>query len=497
MQNNASLDNKGPIVSKKIQSVFVVFWGMSIFFHIIAEFNELHAVTTQSWGTSSQILGTESLILGFCALCLVFRPHNRYLLIATATLQLINVWLRLPTINNHWMLGGWVSLAMLLAVLSSRNQNTKEDQANRLFSILIPATILILVTAYPFAAFAKWNSSFMNPEVSCAVDLFTRGYELVGLDSLARFPIVRWGLIGITLFFETTIALLILWPRSRSWGALLGLFFHYILTLDLAVPFFNFTSILFLFFILCLPKNILVQLAGWADLQLAERWKKWVVGGAMGLVLFAPLIDSAATQIFFALGRGVVWLFFGTPILIWVFRQMFFQQQNWSDTFSIWPSKESKQQLPKAILLTLLSCTLLMGLSPWLEIQTGYGLTMYSNLLTAQGETNHIIMPRTFPIGRGYYDLIEITAADPQSIDPFFIGTGWQIPSVTAKQTLAQHPELDAEILRQGNTSTFSQENDLYTPLPYLQQKLQNLRPVDGQDAVRCQIETYRLNATD
>lgn len=493
--------NNRSLVSANTQTVFIVLWSLSVYFHVVSEYKPLHRISAEGYGDPVFWLGMESFALGIATLALIFRPQNGRLMIAVALLQLVNVWIVAPFIDNHWVLGALVSLAILVSATGASfyGSDSKLAWTDRFFTYLIPATLLILVASYPFAAFAKWNSAFLNPEVSCAVDIFARGYELFGLDQLTQFLAVRWGLIIIGLAFESIIAILILIPRTRAWGALIGLFFHFIVAFDPIIPFFDFSSILFLFFILCLPVDIIDHLADQAEFHFAARWKKMVVGGLMALILFAPLVEHEGARLLFALGRQGVWLFFGIAILVWVFKRMVIDRRKLTRSVAIWPEKQSGSfgNIQRSILAILLCCTLAIGLSPWFEIQTGYGLVMYSNLLAAGGETNHLIVPRTFPIGRGYFDLVELTDSDDGAVQDFYIDSGWHIPAVTLRRTLAQYPDLDANIVRNGLNTTINNESDLFEALPYFQRKFQNLRPVDRREPVRCQLATYPLHNED
>lgn len=490
-----------PLISAKTRSVFTVLWSLSVYFHVISEYKPLHHISNGDFGEAAFWFGIESLFLGVAALVLIFRPNSGRLMLTVATLQLVNVWMAAPFIDNHWALGGLVSLAILASALGVKLNRADSNFAwdEHFFAYLIPAAILILIASYPFAAFAKWNSAFLNPEVSCAVDLFARGYELFGLDQLTQFLAVRWGLIVIGLVSETIIAILILFPRTRAWGALIGLFFHFIVAFDPVIPFFDFSSILALLFVICLPTDIIDQLADRADLQFPLPWKKLLVVGLMTAILLAPLVDHEGARLFFALGRQGVWLFVGVAILIWVFKRMVLDRRKLNRSIPILPENGSAAfaRIQKAVLLALLCCALVIGLSPWFELQTGYGLVMYSNLLTAGGETNHLLVPRTFPIGQGYSDLIEITGSNDANFSDFYIDSDWQLPAVTLRRALADAPDLDAEIVRNGVSSTLSRETDLFEPLPYFQRKFQNLRPVDRGGPVRCQLATHPIYADD
>ncbi len=43
----------------------------------------------------------------------------------------------------------------------------------------------------------------------------------------------------------------------------------------------------------------------------------------------------------------------------------------------------------------IVGLVVLNGLSPYLELKSGFGFNMYSNLVTVGGETNHFLVPGT------------------------------------------------------------------------------------------------------
>ena len=52
------------------------------------------------------------------------------------------------------------------------------------------------------------------------------------------------------------------------------------------------------------------------------------------------------------------------------------------------------------------------GLTPYLELKTGFGWNMYANLRTADGETNHYLVPRTLPLTDEQDELVVILDSD-------------------------------------------------------------------------------------
>ncbi|MEM8858673.1 MAG: hypothetical protein AAGD96_10160, partial [Chloroflexota bacterium] len=331
-------------------------------------------------------------------------------------MQIWNFWLLAPRLNNHWTIATMISLAVLIALVGAKFWLTEQDDFFKKFSrYAFPSSLIILLATYPFAAFAKWNYAFLNPETSCAVEIFARGHEPIGLDFLTQYAGFNWLLIITGIGFESIIAILLLSGKYRRWGALLGIFFHFVVGLDLVAHYFDFSSTLFVLFLLCLPEAAINHIYQSTKNQLEDGWKLWAIGIFMALILLAPLNDSDGARILFALGRHVLWIGFGGAVLFYVVRSLFLGWGEPAVELRVL-KQESYQNGPRYVALGIFAIALSMGVSPWLEVQTGYGLMMYSNMQVANGQTNHVIVPRSLSVGNGYSDLIQFTSSDSSVI---------------------------------------------------------------------------------
>ena len=111
------------------------------------------------------------------------------------------------------------------------------DTAHNLPWSFAPAARWTLVVFYAFAAFAKLNTGFLDPDTSCAVFYADQALAAARLPVLAPGGVAATALIVTTVLVELAIPLLLAIPPTRHAGVLLGLAFHGLVSLDLAQHF--------------------------------------------------------------------------------------------------------------------------------------------------------------------------------------------------------------------------------------------------------------------
>ena len=131
---------------------------------------------------------------------------------------------------------------------------------------------------------------------------------------------------------------------------------------------------------------------------------------------------------------------------------------------------------------------LVTGLSPYLELRTAYAFNMYSNLQTADGESNHLLVTRTFPVTDYQSDLVRISASDDRGLQQY-IGT-YDIPFLQLRDYLSRHRGAAVTYLRGGVEHAVTHASDdpaLIEPVPAWQSKLFAFRSIDQTDPTECQ----------
>ena len=430
-------------------------------------------------------------------LLLFLFPERLWAVAAFALAHGILLSLDLPSAANHSVLGLLMDGLLLVGcTLSSRADAASRPRA--LWSALRGPVRATTAVVYFFATFHKLNSSFFDPEVSCATSQLQKIFELHGLEEFRPSAAALSFNIYLTLAFEAGILVLLLWPRFTHLGALLGLLFHTGLAW---ASFFDFATVVFAMYLFFFS---------WEHLE--ERMKaipRW--GQPLFFAAFAAL---AATSFWFhgyrrdatvIEGREasltadtlicLFWMAMVWPLLLPLFLRpaALRADPRWSGARVAWA-------IP---LLALFN-----GATSYLGLKTVANYSMFSNLRTEGGRTNHLILPAGLFSFAGYQDdLAEVAFLRRTEPDewPFWVrlrgGDRWvrrnsrwvselpraRVPFAELRRTLQLWKEIGfihvAVGYQRGGTFRFVedafQDPELMQPLPFWQRKLMAFRAVD------------------
>ena len=130
------------------------------------------------------------------------------------------------------------------------------------------------------------------------------------------------------------------------------------------------------------------------------------------------------------------------------------------------------------------------GLTPYVELKTQASWNMYANLRTAGGDTNHLLVPRTFPITSPQDDLVEVVDSD-DAVLATYRRLGFLLPVRTVRAYLEDHPGVDATLDVGGDRVEVLPGEPLPArlgpPVPGWSEQWFLLRAVDGGPKERCQ----------
>lgn len=438
-----------------------------------------------SFEPGAVVLTLVQLGVGVAAVATCLRPRQQATLLALCALIPISAWMEAPTVGNHWVLAALLALGYLVAWSVGRLRGGGADRVATIARFL-PSGRLILLIAYGFAGFAKLNSDFFDPLQSCAVfyqDQLVSSLGLGGLSAAGR-PSLGTLVAVVSAAVELSIPLLLLSRRTRRPGVLVGLSFHWLVALDLDQHFWDFSSVLFVGFLLFLDDGQVHALrAGtvraWSDIR---RPVRVVLGacvvacGALAVAASVGPAPSAARGWGVALGH-VTWWLVGTGVLVGV----------WVATMRS-VAEPVRLRLPPVFLCVVPLVVALNGLTPYLEVKTGFGWQMYSNLRTVAGETNHLLLPATLDVTGTQEDRVEILA----SSDPALAGlvdNGYEVVLSELREYAADHPDESVTYRRDGVVRIAEPIGDdpaLAGGVGVLSRKLQPYRVVDASGDERC-----------
>ena len=425
------------------------------------------------------------LTLGVCLV--LWRPGAVAPLGILAVASLAMVWGEAPVLGNHWLLVGFVDLGVVASIVVGFARGRPWDQ-DALARRLLPVARLCLLAFYVFAAFAKLNSAFFDRSVSCAVFYFRESSSSLGLGGLqlGGAAWVEWAAIVGTAAIELSIPVLLLWRRTRHLGVVVGLLFHGLLALDRSHQFFDFSSVLAALFVLFLPPEAgswVAERAGSVRARLSLRHER--SPSIVHAVLVAmPVVVAAACTLDLLDGQQAVdlgwiaWQAYTVVVILAVLRFLGARA----------PVAEHALRPAHALLLAVPVLVVLNGLTPYLELKTGYGFNMYANLRTVDGDSNHFLVRATLPLTHEQADLVRIVSTDAPGLQRYAqndYGLTWR----QLRAFLAQHPEVAITYERAGERVVLEHAADdpeLVQTVPAWLEKVQLFRPVDLTSPERC-----------
>lgn len=406
--------------------------------------------------------GYANLAVGLVGIALTLRPSIR-LLIGASGLVVASFVLEMPFTGNHWLLAALVAAAVLV----SRGNEP----------VFQPAVRWILLIFYGFAAFAKLNSGFFDPSVSCAPFYVNQSLNSFGLQSIGLTSPVAIASVWVTVVAELSIPVLLVFRRTRYLGLVLGTSFHTFVSFDLDQHFYDFTAVLLPLFWLFVPDETVSKVAQWVrgiPKRLTDLMNAiWLTAGVLMVFLAALPATNLSLSILERM-PFVLWIPFSVSWLaVLLLARAGSQAVSW-------------QVKGAAILIVLL--TVLNGLTPYTELKTAYGFNMYANLVTAGGASNHFVIRRTFPLRDGYQEPMEILESSDPGLD-LYRDQGYLVAYPQLRQYLAARPDVSVTYRRGNQTVSIARAGDspeFRDPGPWWW-RFFPLRAVDTLSPPRCQ----------
>lgn len=454
-------------------AVFSVLWALAAIWHLLG-----NTTTAPAWAQALLTAGAGAVL---------WRPGAVGPLVLLAVGGVATVWEEAPLLGNHWLLVGFVDLAIVVAAVVAivrRRFGNRTDLANRLF----PVARLCLLGFYLFAAFAKLNTAFFDRAVSCAVFYFHESTSSVGLAGLQAGGAawVEWAVIVGTAAAELAIPVMLTIPRTRRLGVFVGLCFHALLAVDHAHQFFDFSSALFALFVLFLPPTggtWLIERIGSIRARLALRGER--LPGRVHLGLLAVPVIAGLLVSLDALTRSMAlevgwwpWQVYALAVIAAVVR------------FSLHDrSRASVRLLPHHPLFLVVPLLVVAnGLTPYLELKTGYAWNMYSNLRTVGGETNHLLLPGTLPLTDEQEEPVRIIDTNAGGL-AYYAARDYGLTWRQLRAYLADRPDVSITYERGDERVALERAADrpeLVEPVPGWLEKLQLFRAIDLTSPERC-----------
>jgi hypothetical protein len=451
-----------------------------------------------------------SLLLCGAAIALALRPSSTLRLLFLSACGTYNALSLMPGINNHNFFTLIADLSIVAAALWTWATTPGSGLPRRTFyRAVAPVLRAELLVLYFRAFFHKLNRDFFDPEVSCAtVQLF----QLSG--SLPFVPTDDWArslAMAGTLAVELAIPVLLVIPRARWFGVLLGTGFHSLLAFNYP----GFSALGFAFYSLFLPESSYDRLS-------SERRKNALAGllpSARGGRLFLEVCLFTAT----AAGLAAFYaqrLVLGFPkaglAVAWGLALGLIVALGFAPQADARTGERRLLAMPALAFWLLPAVVFLSGLAPHLGVKNVHAFAMFSNLRTGGGDSNHLLLPSGLQVSNNLADVVRIRGSnDPvldalkhpsrenafvllPSPDPWLKAAGRQefqfdLPYLTLRTRVSELAALGAENVhvayeRAGETKRVKNaENDPeLSEVSWLARKLMRLRAVPVSDRAPC-----------
>jgi hypothetical protein len=302
---------------------------------------------------------------------------------------------------------------------------------------------------------------------------------------------MRWPIVLSAIAFEMTIPVLLLFSRTRLIGIGAGLFFHLMLALHPHPGVFGFTTFCYAHFVLFLPAEAIRD----AKQRMETRVRHWLSGSGekrvivrlapggvlLALVMFvlAPLGDvgEQGLAVGTAIARRVLYVWalmsiVGFTVLVGAPRNLKRYRTRVLD-FKLSPS---------ALVIPLM---VFVGFTPYLGLNTRVNFSMFSNLRTENGMSNHFFLRDTGWLGDYQRDLVEIIDSSAEDL-LVFRAENFRITYFELRRSLSWRtdPDFFVEYKRAGRIERVDASTKGPSIPPRIQRTVMIFRPVAADDAL-------------
>lgn len=437
--------------------------------------------------------------LFLATMAVLLKPSSSVRFLTMCLLDPLYLYVLSPWTPNHMLFKGFVSVTIVWVAFRYRRLPESSARAaafDEAAALLRIETFLL----YFLSFFHKLNWDFLDPATSCA------GFMLDGLAQ--RLPIIPTGplfdsaAIWVSLAIEGGIGLFLLFRPTRRFALLLAWGFHFLLAFHPRTGIYAFSAMLLALLSLFLPDGFYAEL----NSQIARRpmlqrfraalageagfWlKRMLVYGsalavAVAVVVFVVGVDlrSMNLRVYPEMAGMVLWVLYAIACFI-----AFWGVKPRPIPDTELPPFRAAFRTPVVVMIALIT---LNGMSPYLGLKAVPTLSMFSNLRTEGGVSNHILITAGIPLTDYQTDLVEIVSSSDVVLQ-FYADAGELLPYVELRRRVWDGAgPLTVTFLRNGSR-IFVDRSDpnadsQIPPLPFPLYKLIAFRGIDRQGPVKC-----------
>lgn len=323
--------------------------------------------------TPAVILAVTTAFLAAC-----YPTSTRFFLLFVVT-QIGVIFTRIPYIPTHVVMELFLFLTMLFSYLYlAYKEKSWVINIDSMFELYAPTGRWLLIIMYFFGTFHKINPGFLSLDSSCALPFF---YGLPLPDLILQQPWAQYAAIYGTLILEFVAMLLLLSSRTKYYGMLLGMPFHFIIGISSYGSLAHFSAFALTLHSLFVPNNFGQRIYEDTLFPGIFKQKNTFIIVTVVIVLLQFLFASLAAWTL----MNIVFAIFGLLLMFMIFRHG-----------AIDPAVSAPYKLSSRFTVAnALSVLFFIHCSgPYIGLNTSGVVQMFSGLRTEGGISNHYIIQK-------------------------------------------------------------------------------------------------------
>jgi len=359
---------------------------------------------------------SRAIYLSTCivAVWAMVKPSSLVRFLALVILGLVGLILKMPRVFNHGVFEGVVFITILTSFLYLIFREKNDFTKTKFYELFAPVLRIELIVLYFWAAVHKFNTGFFDQNISCAT------VQYFNVKTVLPFlPVSDWTLnfsIYGTLVIEILIPLLLIIPRTRVHGLVLGILFHSLLGLKYR----GFSSLMFALFSLFIPlcsyelfksrfMNIRDRISDkFPAVSKYRMWEKKYYNKFITQAIIITII-LLVLHLFMRVeikSFGIFNIHSLYIVYVVILAILFFLLLKVVKPSGIY---QRGIMIPRVKWLLIFPIIIFLnGLLPHLGLKNVQVFAMFSNLKTEGGETNHLFIPSSFQVFNTLEDLVTI-----------------------------------------------------------------------------------------
>jgi len=306
---------------------------------------------------------------------LFFRPSSARLLWLLMLVSTVSAVAQAPVSSNHTIVRNFVVLGYWLSFFYTMFRGLRLSAVFTNFTTAGQGTLIVM---YFFGIFHKINTDFLNPEVSCAVTLWSKmPYPLYLIDSTAMDYLAIYG----TFFIEGLLVVMLITKRFRHVAITFGILFHVLLGLSGFAMYIAFTVLSISLHCLFLNEESALRIQRSSFMHRIRTSLASPLYISFGVLLMVSLIFAAILRMYSLV--TILMLPVILPFCYAVIRYGASQKPLLANEYKV------SSNVIGALLTSLLFLNCVM---PYLGLKTQQAVNMFANDRLEGGVSNHLIL---------------------------------------------------------------------------------------------------------